>query len=440
MINVGKRLYGRTVVMYEALNENAVNVGIGFVTGRRSFRHVVRTYAENWEDSGLTGSTKLNISVYVAYDLKYKNTKPEDYRNLDKRVIDIVDCPLYLGEAAVNSEMAKLTSLGIISKNESELLFGEGYAKKRNTILYFALKNKIDYLLFLDDDEYPVAVSRDAGGLAWRGQRVLGTHLESIPSSDITYGYHCGYISPIPYVRYNKFLTENDFRIFIETISNDIISWDSIKQKMRDGGVTFADKRVIENRSVEIVGEVRGAKFISGSNLCINLKNTDNLYPFYNPPEARGEDTFLSTCLSNSNVLKVPCYSFHDGFSAYQQLLCGALPQTLKPIHAGEHGVNDRFRKACVGWIRYKPLFIYITNRRGYDDEIRRMKENLHCVLPKISRYFGSDEFMKLKDELDFYAGKVEEHFEMFEATKRAWRKVVRYLNDKNNRILTQVN
>ena len=61
-------------------------------------------------------------------------------------------------------------------------------------------------------------------------------------------------------------------------------------------------------------------------------------------------------------------------------------------------------------------------------------------MLPKISRYFGSDEFMKLKDELDFYAGKVEEHFEMFEATKRAWRKVVRYLNDKNNRILTQVN
>jgi len=28
----------------------------------------------------------------------------------------------------------------------------------------------------------------------------------------------------------------------------------------------------------------------------------------------------------------------------------------------------------------------------------------------------------------------------MFEATKLAWRKVVRYLNDKNSRVLTQVN
>lgn len=426
--------------MYETMSENTVNVGIGFVTGRRSFRQVVRTYAENWEESGLIGWSRLNISIYVAYDLKYKNTSPEDYRNLDKRVTDIVDYPHYLGEAAINSERAKLTSLGVISKNEAELLFGEGYAKKRNVILYFALKNKNDYLLFLDDDEYPVAVSKDTGGLVWRGQRVLATHLESIPASDITYGYHCGYISPIPYVRYNKVLTENDFRIFIETISNDIISWDSIKQKMSDGGVTFADKQVIESRSVETVGEVRGAKFISGSNLCINLKNTENLYPFYNPPGARGEDTFLSTCLSNSNVLKVPCYSFHDGFSAYQQLLCGALPETLKPICAGRSGINDRFLKACIGWIRYKPLFVYITDRRGYDDAIRRMKENLHRVLPKISAYFGSDEFMRLPAELDFYSGRVEEHYQMFEATKLAWRKVVRYLNDKNSRVLTQVN
>ena len=56
-------------------------------------------------------------------------------------------------------------------------------------------------------------------------------------------------------------------------------------------------------------------KFISGANLCFNLKNYKNFPPFYNPPGARGEDTFLSTCLSECSVRKVPCYTFHDGFS-----------------------------------------------------------------------------------------------------------------------------
>ncbi len=426
--------------MYDTINKNTVNVGIGFVTGRKSFKQIVRTYAESWQESGLAGGNNVSINIFVAYDLKYKNTKPEDYTNLDKRVNDIVDNPHYLGEAAIKSETAKLIGLGIVNKDEADLLFGDGYAKKRNTIVYFALKNKIDYLLFLDDDEYPLAVLNDAGGLMWRGQKVLATHLKTIPAADITYGYHCGYISPIPSVRFNETLTENDFKLFIETISNDIVTWDSVKQKMNDGGVTFAQKKVVENRCVEIVKEVNGAKFISGSNMCINLRNTDNLYPFYNPPGARGEDTFLSTCLSGCNVLKVPCYSFHDGFSAYQHLLCGTLPETLKPIHAGRKDINDRFLRACIGWNRYKPLYLYITNRRAYDDEISKMKESLTCVLPKISRYFGSDEFMKLKAELDFYADKVEEHFDMCEATKKAWRKVVRYLGDENSRVLTHVN
>ncbi len=426
--------------MYESVNGNTVNVGIGFVTGRKCFKQIVRTYAENWQESGLTSGEKVNISMFVAYDLKYKNTKPEDYINLDKRIIDIADFPHYIGEAAVNSETATLISLGILDKNEADLLFGEGYAKKRNTILYFALKNRTDYLLFLDDDEYPMAAVNDAGGLLWRGQKVLATHLESIPAADITYGYHCGYISPIPCIEYNNLLREDDFRLFAETISNDIVSWESIKEKMSDGGVTYARKNVVENRPIEIVKEQSGAKFISGSNLCINLRNTDHLYPFFNPPGARGEDTFLSTCLHDSTVLKVPCYTFHDGFSAYQQLLCGSLPEALKPIHAGRSDINDRFFKACVGWNRYKPLFMYITNPDTYHDEIRKMKENLNAVLPKICRYFGSDEFMRLKAELDYYSDRVREHHDMFEATKSAWRKVVHYLGDKNSRVLTQVN
>jgi hypothetical protein len=422
------------------LKSRIENIRIGFVTGRKSFRQVVRTYAENWHQSGLTYDEKHNLNIIVAYDLTYENTKAEDYKNLDKRVVDLLDYPYFLGESAIKSEIAALISSGVLNAYETDLLFGEGYAKKRNVIMYMALKNQMSYLLFVDDDEYPMAVMKHNEGLSWRGQKVLATHLEHIKNADITYGYHCGYISPIPYVTFNEVLTETDFRIFIESISNDIISWESIKEKMLEGGVTYADQGVLNRQDPEEVTEINGAKFISGSNLCINLQNENKLFPFYNPPGARGEDTFLSTCLTDNKVLRVPSYTFHDGFSAYQHLLCGALPDYLKKINAGRKEVNDRFFRACVGWIRYKPLLLYITKPNEYEKEIDRMKKNLKLVLPKICSYFRNSEFMRLEEELKHYSYHVREHYNMFEDTKLAWKKAVDYLKLKNDCYMTKVN
>ena len=103
-------------------------------------------------------------------------------------------------------------------------MFGTGYAGKRNAILYAALDNQIDYLLFLDDDEYPLAVTANSEGCLWSGQHVILSHLLEIPNADYTNGHHCGYVSPIPQIRFNEQLTEADFQAFIEAISNDIIS------------------------------------------------------------------------------------------------------------------------------------------------------------------------------------------------------------------------
>ncbi len=412
------------------MRNKTVNVGIGFATGRKNFCQVALTYAENWYESGLTDDEDISLNLFVAYDLKYKNTKPSDYKDLDKRFIDMLDYPFYIDEALIKKEAATLVSNGVINADEAELLFGEGYAKKRNAILYFAIKNGMDYLLFIDDDEYPMAVIKTKNSIYWRGQQVLGTHLKAIKNADITHGHHCGYVSPIPHIRYNDLMSEKDFQLFVETISNDIISWDSIREKMEDGGVTYADECLInEGKPIE-VPEVRHAKFISGSNLFIRLSGERTVYPFYNPPGARGEDTFLSTCLTDLKVLKVPNYAFHDGFSTYSHLLCGTLPSALKPISAGNSRINDRFYRACIGWIRYKPLFLYITDRQNYDAEIKRMKENLQAVLPKVCAYFKRNDFLKLQNELAYYSGQVAEHYAMFEQTKQSWARVVGHIRD----------
>ena len=61
---------------------------------------------------------------------------------------------------------------------------------------------------------------------------------------------------------------------------------------MDSGGITYANVNIdINNRTVK-VKENNGMKFISGSNLGFNLKQIDRIFPFYNPPGARGEDTF----------------------------------------------------------------------------------------------------------------------------------------------------
>lgn len=412
------------------IKEKKINVGVGFVTGRKNFKHVIKTYMNNWNESGLIDNGKIALHLFVAYDLTYTGTTLNDYKITDEEILNTVDSAYYLGAAAIANEAQFLVDKNVVSIEEAELIFGEGYAMKRNAVLYFALKNKMDYLIFFDDDEYPIANIRINNSIAWKGQEVLSTHINNIMHADMTHGHHCGYISPIPQMTFNDKLSEDDFRIFIESTSNDIINWDSVKEKMNDGGVTYADLDIINSRITEVVKEANGMKFISGANLGFNLKIIDKLFPFYNPPGARGEDTFLSTCICESKIIKVPCYTFHDGFSTYEHLLLGVLPNKLKAMKA-DSGVNTkRFLRASIGWIRYKPLLLYITRRENYEDEIAKIKMNLENVLPRICDYFDDDGFGDILTELNYFNTHVKDHNRDFENTKYAWLKVITFLKN----------
>lgn len=409
--------------------DKEIKVGIGFATGRKNFQKVLKSYVYNWQECGLTEEENIRLNLFVAYDLKYSKTKSTHYTNINKDVLDLINDVYFLGSTAIQKEIDYLIGEKVIDEKEAHLFFGRGYAGKRNTVLYTAMKNKIDYLLFLDDDEYPMAVTKTRSTAIWGGQQVLSAHLESIKHADITNGHHCGYISPIPYIDFNEAMTENDFRVFIEAISNDIISWDSIRSVMNNGGVTYADTKILVSDDAEEVTEVNHTKFISGANLCINLTQPDRVFPFYNPPGARGEDTFLSTCLSERKVLRVPCYAFHDGFSTYHHLMDGVLPIKLKYIKADSEQIIERFYKACIGWIRYKPLLLYITQRDSYDSKIIEIRERLSATLPKICDYFGTSEFMNISKELERYHKNVKKHYEQFLETQQIWAKISEFLN-----------
>lgn len=411
------------------MNKKIINIGIGFVTGRLLFQNVLKTYINNWLEHGLIDNKNVRIHIFVSYDLRYKNTNTNDYKKVPKELQDLVDSIHFYGINEVSNEIEILAeSDNTINKNDCLLLFGEGYAKKRNIVTYFAIKLKMDKLLFIDDDEYPLATFHNQNNnILWMGQSILSTHLKFNDDADITHGLHCGYISPIPYLEFNEILTENDFKLFIEALSNDIITWDKMKQIIfNQKGVTYADQTTINNSVSYEVNEINGMKFISGANLCFNLIDFKKFPPFYNPPGARGEDTFMSTALTDLKVVKVPCYTFHDGFSMYNNLLNGVLPVELKPIENTNVEILMRFVNATIGWVRYKPLLVYITDRSNFETIMKTMEENLKYSIPKLCTYFETEEFNEILIEFSKYRKNVKKHFDEFEKTKTTWTRLLK--------------
>ena len=90
--------------------------------------------------------------------------------------------------------------------------------------------------------------------------------------------------------------------------------------------------------------------------------------------------------------------------------------------------MTDRFCRACVGWVRYKPLLLYLTQRENYESRIEEMRRQLAATLPKLAAYLGREEFLSIADELERYHQNVELHAQQFQQTIEIWRKLVSHL------------
>lgn len=404
-----------------------IRLGIGFATGRKSFRKVLNAYIRNWSEAKkqLPSDIKISLNLFVAYDTDYLKTQSTDYTNLNQDIVDQFDQIEFIGAKNAMRSIERLEHHNQFNKTELKSVFGSGYAGKRNAILFAALENHMDYLLFLDDDEYPLAVTKSKDVCLWSGQHVILSHLLEIPKADYTNGLHCGYISPIPQIGFHEKFTEADFKSFIETISNDILNWDNMRRLMQTGGVTYASTDVLMKKQSEEVKEINHCKFISGANLCINLTKPARTFPFFNPPGARGEDTFLSTMLHDRTVLEIPVYAFHDGFSSYKYILSGVLPTELAPIKADSQAIVARFLGACIGWVRYKPLLLYVTNPEEFDEQISKMRATLSEIAPKLAQHFHNDGFLNIIDELEEYQANAKKHAAQFQLAQDTWQKLL---------------
>ena len=406
------------------MDEKCLRVGVGFATGRRSFQNVLRSYVYHLEESGFVAPGRVSLTLLVAFDPAYSGTARADYEDMEPRVRQWFDEAAFFSPEDVENAAEALVKRGVAPAEEKRLLFGNGYAAQRNMALYEAMRRHLDCLIFFDDDEYPMAVtSSDSAGVAlWSGQHVIEAHVKYLRFADVTNGYHCGYISPLPSLELDGILDADTFRRFIAAMSSDVLRWEDVQAIIQSGGVTYADRAVLTSNGPALVEEENHAKFITGGNLGLNLTDPAKIPPFYNPPGARGEDSFFSTCLTNCVVKRVPAYTFHDGFALYSDLLRGVLPTFLKSVSLYDsRAVTERFLRACVGWVRYKPLYTRLTRPDDWRQVLDEAEAALRETIPSVCAYFNDRAFAGVSAQFSQYRRDVDKHLAEFERVQALW-------------------
>jgi len=412
-----------------------INFGIGFITGRPNVCRIVNNYYKLFlEQVKLLKNTNVVFTIFILYDLSYQHTTRTDFYGILPEVYKNMNIK-YITPEDIEEDKKKLISINGLTKEEADLLIGKGYAKARNAILYYALKRDIDYLLFWDDDEYPIANVKTEKEILWKKQYNILEHIKNIENVDITCGYRCGMMNPIPYIEYNENVKEEDYKAFIDGLENDAISWDNVQKNHKNKTcISYADLEIAEGKKgIEIIHKINDGGVLYGSGMCINLKHIDKIPAFYNPPDARGEDTFFFCALEDkgSRILKIPTYHFHDSFLKFTNLMKDSFPKTLRAIALDEYGIEQRFAKTAIGWTRYKPLLYYITDRENYKNIIKQTRTNLKKSVPKINTVFETCDFNSLIKELDEYDKNVIKHYEEYRKVTEVWDKLVKNIRER---------
>ena len=127
----------------------------------------------------------------------------------------------------------------------------------------------------------------------------------------------------------------------------------------------------------------------------------------------------------------MPVYHFHDAFLKYTNILNEKYPKKLRKIKMENEKTTERFIKASIGWIRYKPLFIYLTDRKNYNEKIDQIREKLKISIPEVNKLFENSDLNILLPELEKFNSSVKKDYEDYIKTNEAWEKVKKAMTEK---------
>ena len=105
----------------------------------------------------------------------------------------------------------------------------------------------------------------------------------------------------------------------------------------------------------------------------------------------------------------------------------------LAPITAESRAVVTRFLGACTGWVRYKPLLVYLTRPKAFEQEMAHMQATLSEVLPKFAAYAGDSGFLAIEDEFMKYRKNVPKHAAQMHLAQATWKKLLGVIAEEKN-------
>lgn len=225
------------------------------------------------------------------------------------------------------------------------------YGAYRNTVLFRALLEEIDYLLFFDTDVEPRVLTHVEGAKAeWQEVDFVGRHMHSLSKKGVsaTTSEYSGYyiIPPMSFPGLRELLTGLGKGLAMEYME------DCRDHQCLNLGPVCPGQSKLTDKPL-------------GGNLGLSLGQAWRLAPFYSTiykysgmtVKGRGEDTLLGQSISASNgrIIDVDLRVFHDTYEGFPNV-----PDVRKD------SVRDRFYRACLGWIGRNPFLSWYLDQVGH--------------------------------------------------------------------------
>lgn len=99
-------------------------------------------------------------------------------------------------------------------------------------------------------------------------------------------------------------------------------------------------------------------------------------------------------------------------------------PHVLRKINLDGLDIEKRFLQASLGWMRYKPLWLYIKDTDNYEENIQKCFEKLENSVPQMNKLFNNLNFEEIIEEFTKYNDKVEQHYQDYLRTNEIWNKI----------------
>ncbi len=222
------------------------------------------------------------------------------------------------------------------------------YGSYRNAVLFKALLDGVDYLLFFDTDVAPRVLTHLEGEEAcWKEVDFVGTHMRSLRKEHVaaTTSEYSGYyiIPPMSFPGMSELLN-------------------GLGKGMALDYMEDCQHHHCLNLAPENPGLPRPTDKPLGGNLGLDLRRPWRLAPFYSTVysyagktvKGRGEDTLLGQAISAStgSIMDIDLRIFHDTYDRFPEV-----PDIRrKPV-------RDRFYWACMGWIGRNPFLSWYLDR-----------------------------------------------------------------------------